>query len=515
MTKKGFIRQLKRALQWRLPLNRTQEVLTDYEGFFAEGIEAGQTEEALCAQFGAPKKIARSVLQDEGQSGRRLGLLAVVWFALALILGNVTVVVVPGFIEIPIGQLLGYQITDYPILSWLTVPLMPFLWLFWRKAMGAAPPPSDRRLFYTLGGAAVLLFLILLSSGLWSSAHMDALWRIENRVDHNGINTTFRLTTWGKIQFTVFTYASMALAVILLISLLWAWRKSPWYLLISSAAQGLLVGISRFFYDMMRYRGVRMRGDGGLPRPSLMPVFCGVFAAAGCAALTAFLLRNSSALDERLHSPDEEGEDRGGGRLLLLLAWPPLTLWLTRATEPLFDWSFATPFFAALLSVPALCLLWRGLPEQRPLPAAARGRFAALLGLPLLYWLALAGLPLRVVAGLVAESVAPLAVPDYIWPGIVNGLYFIGRPLVTLCMLSALAECWMASPRFLLPAVHCAGVLASTGICCQILWRMDISEPAEFQSLAASVILAYAVSWLGVPLMFLLRRIGGRHGRAA
>lgn len=513
MTKKRFIRQLKRALQWRLPLNRTQEVLADYESFFADGIEAGQTEEALCAQFGAPKKIAWSVLQDEGQGGRPLGLLAVVWFTLALILGNVTVVVVPGIIELPIGQLLWYDITDYPILFWLTIPLIPFLWPFWRKAMGAASLPENRRPFYTLGGVAVLIWLIMLSSGLWSAAHMDALWRIENGIDHNGRYTTFRLNTCGKVQFTVFTYASMALAVILLLSLLWAWKKSPWYLLISSSTQGLLVGISRFFYGMMGYHGVTRWADGGLPRPSLLPVIGGIFAAVSCTALTVFLLRNSSVLDERLHSPDGEGEDRGSGRLRLLLIWPPLTLWLTRATEPLFDWSFTMPFLAALLSVPILCLLWRGLPEQTPLPTAARGRFAVLLGLPLLYWLTFACLTLHVVASLLVEGVAALAVPYDFWPGMVNGLYYIGRPLVTLCMLYALAESWMVSPLLLLPAAHCAGILASTGICCQFLWSMDIFDPFEFKGYAAPVILSYAVSWLGVPLMFLLRRIGGRHGR--
>lgn len=60
-TRKKFIKMLRNALLWRYNSNEIQDIISDYDGFFAAGLEQGKTEAELCSEFGDPEDIAKSL----------------------------------------------------------------------------------------------------------------------------------------------------------------------------------------------------------------------------------------------------------------------------------------------------------------------------------------------------------------------------------------------------------------------------------------------------------------------
>ena len=66
-TKKAFLRQLRRALFWRLPSGETRAIVEDYSSFFDNRMAEGKTEAEVCREFGAPAEVARTILRESGQ----------------------------------------------------------------------------------------------------------------------------------------------------------------------------------------------------------------------------------------------------------------------------------------------------------------------------------------------------------------------------------------------------------------------------------------------------------------
>lgn len=265
-TKIQYIRELKRALRWRLPLRESSDTVTDYEAFFDEGILAGRSEAELCVQFGPPGATARALSRDAGYSGRPFGLLAVALFVLSLPLTNIVIPVL-GF---HFGQaFLGNIHFHYPETAWLAAPLVLLLWFFWRKIPCAPLPEPEKHKPFRLCALALLIWSVSLVPAFLFLSRLDSAFS-------NG-----SITPFGWILANLLWTAQAALAVVLLRSLLLAWGKSLWYLVPAACCLGLLSGIGRFVDDARS--------------PSLFLLFGGLLMAAACAALTAWLIHHGRA----------------------------------------------------------------------------------------------------------------------------------------------------------------------------------------------------------------------------
>lgn len=476
-TKIKYLRQLKHALRWRLPLSESKETLADYEGFFDEGILAGRSEAELCAQFGQPKETAHDLSRDAGFSGKPLGLLAVALFALSLPLTNIVIPVL-GF---HFGQaFLGHIHFHYPEIAWFAAPLVLLLWFFWRKIPCAPLPEPEKRKPFRLCALALLIWLVSLVLAFLFSSRLDSAF------SHGSI------TELGWILANLLWTAQIVLAAILLRSLLLAWGKSLWYLVPAACCLGLLSGIGRFVDDARN--------------PSIFQLFGGLLMAAACAALTAWLILHGTAVETRLRETMRSGgEGHGRWRLFLLMFWPFLSVCLAGGAGPQFDWSYVQPLFAAPLLLPLLCLLLRGVPKGQPLSRKQWGEAAVLFAVPAIFPFALSALILYV-----------FHMGTLQWQMVID-LYMVFRLLTAFVMLTALMKCWLCSAAFLVPAAHCVCVLTTMANCWQLLCNLDLSHGGTltFSMLASSFAAPYALGWLGAGLAFLIRIGWNHHGRAA
>lgn len=62
MQRESFLAELRGALADRLPAAEMDEVLSDYDEFFATGVADGESEEQVAARLGDPARIAESLL---------------------------------------------------------------------------------------------------------------------------------------------------------------------------------------------------------------------------------------------------------------------------------------------------------------------------------------------------------------------------------------------------------------------------------------------------------------------
>lgn len=71
MNKKEFLNELENALDGRLSSLDIQEIISDYGDVFNSGMDDGKKEEDIAKEMGSPAKIARRVLEDGPDPGRR------------------------------------------------------------------------------------------------------------------------------------------------------------------------------------------------------------------------------------------------------------------------------------------------------------------------------------------------------------------------------------------------------------------------------------------------------------
>ncbi len=65
MTREAFIIRLKDGLRG-LPLSARDEIVLDYEGYFADGVAAGRTEDEVARALGDPGRLARELRAEIG-----------------------------------------------------------------------------------------------------------------------------------------------------------------------------------------------------------------------------------------------------------------------------------------------------------------------------------------------------------------------------------------------------------------------------------------------------------------
>ena len=68
MNKKNYINILREQLNGKISKEELEDIISDYEGFFASGIEEGKTEEDISFDLGSPKEIAETL--TEGALGK-------------------------------------------------------------------------------------------------------------------------------------------------------------------------------------------------------------------------------------------------------------------------------------------------------------------------------------------------------------------------------------------------------------------------------------------------------------
>ncbi len=71
MNKKEFLNELENALDGKLPLSDIKEITSDYGDIFDNSAAAGKSEEEVAKEIGSPAKIARTIMEDGIDSGRR------------------------------------------------------------------------------------------------------------------------------------------------------------------------------------------------------------------------------------------------------------------------------------------------------------------------------------------------------------------------------------------------------------------------------------------------------------
>lgn len=64
MKKHEFLKELRNALEGRLPSSEIKEILSDYEDIFEASLKEGKEEEIISEDIGSPAKIARNILED-------------------------------------------------------------------------------------------------------------------------------------------------------------------------------------------------------------------------------------------------------------------------------------------------------------------------------------------------------------------------------------------------------------------------------------------------------------------
>ncbi|WP_285768746.1 DUF1700 domain-containing protein [Peribacillus sp. SI8-4] len=99
MNKEQFIKQLNDALT-RLSLEERQDILQDYEEYFAIGMEQGKTDQEISASLGNPKQISKELLAtyhlgQVEQSTSAGNIMRAVWAVIGLGFFNLVIVLGP------------------------------------------------------------------------------------------------------------------------------------------------------------------------------------------------------------------------------------------------------------------------------------------------------------------------------------------------------------------------------------------------------------------------------------
>ncbi|MBP3039494.1 RDD family protein [Bacillaceae bacterium Marseille-Q3522] len=127
MKQSEYLRELRENLEVRVSQEELSDILADYESFFAAGKEEGKTEDDISAELGSPAFLAKSLLEDHGDSGSRQTdnrittpnrrMMAFIIDAVVASLPVFIVTFIIGIIIIPVMMLFMYPSPVYGALS--------------------------------------------------------------------------------------------------------------------------------------------------------------------------------------------------------------------------------------------------------------------------------------------------------------------------------------------------------------------------------------------------------------
>ncbi|USK60290.1 HAAS signaling domain-containing protein [Peribacillus asahii] len=136
MNKEQFLHQLQLSLR-NISIEERQEILQDYEEYFAIGLEEGKTEEEISKALGSPKQIAKELvasahIEKVEHSASAGNIMRAVWAVIGLGFFNLVIVLGP-FIGLVALLFAGWVVSLSFILSPLGVlfnMIMGDFWLF-------------------------------------------------------------------------------------------------------------------------------------------------------------------------------------------------------------------------------------------------------------------------------------------------------------------------------------------------------------------------------------------------
>ncbi|WP_071458854.1 HAAS signaling domain-containing protein [Bacillus massilinigeriensis] len=153
MNKEQFLKQLNASLE-RLPQDERQDILQDYEEYFAIGLEKGKTEQEISASLGNPKQISRELtvsyrLDQVEQKTTAGNVMRAVWAVIGLGFFNLVIVLAP-FVALVGVIIAGWVSAICFILAPFSVLINLFLGTFrWFD------------LFFTVGLCGIGIFLAM------------------------------------------------------------------------------------------------------------------------------------------------------------------------------------------------------------------------------------------------------------------------------------------------------------------------------------------------------------------
>lgn len=274
-TKKAFLRQLRRALFWRLPSGEAHAIVEDYSGFFDDRMAEGKTEAEVCREFGAPTEVARAILRESGRRTQPLGLLIIVWVLLA------------GFLNWWwTWQTFQFSNSGYFWFYIVEFLLIPGLWLCWRKELDGRKDklPHPGRWRIAAFGIPAAVWAVFYSYYAWCMLVFVPKFQVlPFEVETAGAKV-------GVIIGTLKEEGSLFVLALLALLLVRTWREgNPRPLIGAAWCVGCLCSMSRLYAFSTRLDGTEMPLS---PLAVLLPPLAVLLAVgAGGAALTALLIR--------------------------------------------------------------------------------------------------------------------------------------------------------------------------------------------------------------------------------
>lgn len=230
MTRKKFLRRLYLALLLRLPPTGARDVAADYNGFFADRLREGKSEEEICREFGKPGEVARTIVREEGKDAKPLGVLALVWGLLGPWISRF------GFL--PFANIYLNMGTNPKLLGSIVLLWIPLLWAFWHKSVYPAIRP--RRGAFT----ALCAIPLPLWGFIWGFVSYSTFTMLEGDPGGNYWWSNVPKAS-GQIIGTMGDAAELAIAAVFLVCVLRAWGETPWYLVPAAHALGAFAAVER------------------------------------------------------------------------------------------------------------------------------------------------------------------------------------------------------------------------------------------------------------------------------
>ncbi len=266
-TKKKFLRRLWFSLFFRMPPAEAREVAADYEVFFNDKLREGKSEAEVCREFGDPREVAKAILKEEGKNSRPLGALTLVW----TVLGTWFV----GGMGVPVFNLYN----DQRLYSLIVFLMTPLLWMLWRKSVYPAQPPR-RGSFAALCAIPVASFSAFC---IYVCCNVRNPEQLHEQIGEN----LYQGSDFARFIYLLADLGELAIAVALLLCLLWAWGRSPWYLIPAAHAFGCYEAIEQ---TLMGIDSLLISYEAMLREILLRSLLAYLLVALGSAALTAFLV---------------------------------------------------------------------------------------------------------------------------------------------------------------------------------------------------------------------------------
>lgn len=166
MTREGFLMRLRDGLRG-IPTAARDEILTDYASHFADGAEAGRSEEEVAAALGDPSRLARELKAEVGlkrwEQERSPGAAAGAVFAV-LGLGAIDILILLPILLPVVSTLFGLFIAA--IFCFFSGGFIFAAGPFWPGVPGGPAVPLLAGLGLMAGSVASVAILTLITIGL-------------------------------------------------------------------------------------------------------------------------------------------------------------------------------------------------------------------------------------------------------------------------------------------------------------------------------------------------------------